>query len=138
MPEFSRRSLDRLATCHPDIRRVFSEVVKHWDCTVIEGVRTREQQEEYVRAGKSKTMLSKHLEQSDGFSHAADVAPYPIDWKDSRGFAYFAGFVKATADRLYAEGKITHRLRWGGDWDGDGNVREHGFFDGPHYELATR
>jgi len=136
VPAFSQRSKDRLATCHPDLLVIFAEVVRTWDCTIIEGARTREQQAEYVRAGKSKTMHSKHLPQADGLSHAVDVAPYPIDWDDSRGFAYFAGYVKAVAERLREQGRIAHDLRWGGDWDGDGNVREHSFFDGPHFELV--
>lgn len=135
MPQFSEKSLSRLATCHPDIQAVFREVIKHRDCTVIEGVRSRETQEEYVRTGKSKTMNSKHLVADDGYSHAVDVAPWPIDWQDHGRFAFFAGYVFAIAERLRAEGVITHRLRWGGDWDGDGNQREHSFWDSPHFEL---
>jgi len=135
MPSFSRRSLDRLATCHPDIRAVFDEVIRHRDCTIIEGVRDRETQAEYVRTGRSKTMNSRHLKQPDGFSHAVDVAPYPVDWQDPKAFALFAGYVLATADRMKEDGQISRSLVWGGDWDGDGNVREHSFFDGPHFQL---
>ena len=137
MPSFSATSLAHLATCHADLRAVFTEVVKHRDCTVIEGLRTAEQQAEYLRTGRSKTTSSKHLRQPDGTSHAADVAPYPVDWSDGKAFALFAGYVIATADQMRLAGQITHRIRWGGDWDDDGNVREHSFFDGPHFELVT-
>ena len=136
MPAFSERSAARLATCHPDIQAVFNEVIKHRDCTVIEGVRDVETQREYVRTGRSQTMNSRHLRQPVGFSHAVDVAPYPIDWRDPKGFALFAGYVLATADRMLAEGVIERGLVWGGDWDDDGNVREHSFFDGPHFQRA--
>lgn len=135
MPRFSEQSSARLSTCHHDLRLVFSEVIKVYDCTVLEGIRSRETQAEYVRQGRSRTMNSKHLRQSDGTSHAVDVAPYPIDWKDSRRFAFLAGLVFAISERLRAEGRISHRVVWGGDWDSDGNLREHSFWDGPHFQL---
>jgi peptidoglycan L-alanyl-D-glutamate endopeptidase CwlK len=27
-------------------------------------------------------------------------------------------------------------MRWGGDWDGDGDTKDERFFDGPHFELV--
>lgn len=135
MPSFSPKSAAELETCHPDLRAVFNEVICHLDCTIIEGVRSVETQTEYVRTGQSKTMNSKHLAQRDGLSHAVDVAPWPIDWQDTLRFAFFAGYVQCIASRLRAEGAITSRLRWGGDWDGDGNQREHSFWDSPHWEI---
>ena len=61
MPKFSEQSKARLATCHPDLQRVFNEVIKHVDCTIIEGVRSINTQKEYVRTGKSKTMDSEAI-----------------------------------------------------------------------------
>jgi len=55
-------------------------------------------------------------------SMAVDAAPYPIDWQDRERFYYFAGYVMGVADMLHAEGLITHRLRYGGDWDRDAQV----------------
>ena len=134
MPSFSDRSRARLETCHPDLVALFTEVIRHVDCTVLEGVRSDERQAELYRTGKSKvdgvTTRSQHQVKSDGYSHAVDVAPYPIDWEDAKRFAFFAGYVHATADRLGI------KIRWGGDWDGDGNQREHSFWDAPHYEIA--
>lgn len=129
MPRFSRRSKEKLETCHPDIQKVMKEVIKYVDFTVLEGVRTLEQQAEYVRTGKSKTMNSKHLQQSDGYSHAIDIAPYPIDWKDRDRFILLAGFVLGIASQMGV------KLRWGGDWDSDFKTKDHTFFDGPHFEL---
>jgi hypothetical protein len=37
---------------------------------------------------------------------------------------------------LYEKGEISHKLRLGVDWDGDGDIKEHSFFDGPHIELV--
>lgn len=129
MPKFSKKSLERLDTCHPDIQKVFKEVIKHVDCSILEGVRTKERQEELVRQGKSKTLNSKHIKQADGYAHAVDVAPWPIDWADRERFTLFAGFVLGIAKGLGVE------LVWGGDWDSDFTTKDHSFFDGPHFQL---
>jgi len=100
MPRYSSSSKTKLKTCHPDIQKVFNEVIQHVDCTVLEGVRTKERQEELVRTGMSQTMNSRHLEQNDGYSYAVDVAPYPIDWNDRDRFILFAGFVLGIAKSM--------------------------------------
>ena len=41
------------------------------------------------------------------------------------------------ANQLYEEGKIKHRLRWGGDWDRDGDLTDNILFDGPHFEIIS-
>lgn len=132
MYKFSKRSLEKLQSCHPDIQKVMHEVIKHTDCTIIEGVRSKETQEEYVRTGKSKTMNSKHLPQADGKSHAVDVMAYPMAWSDWKRNCYFAGFVMATAKSMGID------LRSGIDWDSDFDVSEHSFLDAPHFELKKK
>lgn len=129
MYKFSKKSKDKLATCHPNIQKICNELIKIMDVTVLEGVRTKEQQEEYVRTGKSKTMNSKHLKQQDGYSHAVDLVPYPIDWSDTKRFAYMQGMVRGIALQLGIE------VRSGIDWDSDGQLKDHTFFDGPHFEI---
>lgn len=131
MPKFSKKSLAKLETCHPDLRRLFHEVIKNVDCTIIEGVRSEQTQIEYVRTGKSKTMNSKHLEQADGYSHAADVMVYPIDWNNWKRNYLFAGYVKGIADKLGID------LRMGSDWDGDMDPTDQSFHDLPHFELKS-
>jgi len=69
-------------------------------------------------------------------SMAADIAPYPIDWEDSGRFYFFAGYVSCVAVKLFAEGKITHRVRWGGDWDSDRHMDDQSFDDLVHFELV--
>lgn len=129
MNSFSGKSAERLATCHPDLQKLFNEVVLHYDCTVTCGHREKEEQDEAVRTGKSKLAWpnSKH----NSFpSQAVDVVPFPIDWNDLTRFYHFAGFVLATAKRLGI------RVRWGGDWNGDLKFKEEKFKDLPHWELA--
>lgn len=124
MPSFSKRSLDRLNTTDERLIRVFKEVVKHFDCTILEGIRSKERQKQLVAEGKSKTMNSKHLT-----GKAVDVAPYPIDWNDRERFTYFAGHVMGIA------AKMGIKLRWGGCWARDTQVKNNSFDDLPHFEI---
>lgn len=129
--KYSERSLSRLKTCHPLLQELFNEVIKHVDCTIIEGVRTIEQQQEYVDTGKSKTMNSKHLKQTDGYSHAVDVLAYPLKWDEADRNYMFAGFVKGIATQLGIQ------IRVGADWDGDFSTKDQTFHDLPHFELVS-
>ena len=127
MPRFSRRSLSKLNTCDVRIISVMQEVVKHFDCTILEGSRTEERQKELIAEGKSKTMKSKHLRSP---SLAIDCVPYPIDWEDRERITYFAGYVMGIAKAKGID------LRWGGDWDQDTEVKDNGFDDLVHFELV--
>ena len=124
MPRFSKKSADKLGSTDERLIRVFTEVIKHFDCTILEGIRSRARQEQLVAEGKSKTMNSKHL-----LGKAVDVAPYPIDWNDRERFTYFAGYVMGIA------AKMGIKLRWGGDWDRDTQVSNNSFDDLPHFEI---
>ena len=43
--------MKELNTCHPELQRLFKEVIKQFDCSVIGGYRSNEQQEEFYRKG---------------------------------------------------------------------------------------
>ena len=62
-------------------------------------------------------------------SLAIDVSPYPINWRDTKRFYYFAGVVKAAAYSLGLN------IRWGGDWDSDNDFNDQTFMDLVHFEL---
>lgn len=130
MPRFSESSIKRLQTCHPDLQKVFNEVIKYVDCTILCGHRDQADQDEAYRTGKSKLQWprSKH---NNAPSLAVDVVPYPVDWNDHKRFYYFAGFVLGIARTLGVE------LRYGGDWDGDFDLKDQNFFDLPHFELKA-
>jgi len=129
MPSFGEKSKAQLATCDQRLQDLFNEVVKYWDCTVTEGRRTYEQQVHNVAVGVSKTMNSKHVT-GDLPSKAADVAPYPVKWKDYPRFYAFAGFVIGTAVQMGL------KVRWGGDWDSDRDFSDQNFNDLVHFELV--
>lgn len=133
--KYSKKSLEKLSTCHPDLQKILKKAIKYYDITILEGLRTIDRQEELVRTGMSKTMKSKHLDQGDGYSYAVDCALWPIDWNDRDRFIFLQAYLKGLADNMYESGEITYKVRLGIDWDGDGNIKEHSFFDGPHIEL---
>lgn len=149
MPRFSSRSTMRLSTIRPELATLFGEVVRRRDCTILCGVRSKAEQDRLCNIGRSKVMWpnSKHnVEHPDDLARAVDVAPYfadqdpPIIWpyaaqfrkdyaKECGLYYNFAGYVQAIAERKGI------RIRWGGDWDGDGRYTDQSFDDLVHYEL---
>ncbi len=74
--ELSRRSEKRLVGVHPDIIKVLQRGLKlsPYDFGVLpDAVRTDGRQLEIFNAGGSTTLISYHLIQADGYSHAVDI-----------------------------------------------------------------
>jgi len=128
VPRFSSRSKRRLDTCDSKLEKLFKEVVKYFDCTILEGHRGKEAQNKAYNDGKSKVQYpnGKHNKRP---SVAVDVAPYPIDWSDRDRFHYFGGFVLGVAK------KMGMNIRWGGDWDMDTKTKDNKFDDLVHFEI---
>lgn len=106
----SERSLKALATTHADMQRVIKRAIQisPVDFTVIEGLRTREKQAEYIRKGASQTMNSKHLTGS-----AVDIVPYvngKLDWDNWDNIYAMVVAVQRAAEELGVN------IRWGGAW----------------------
>lgn len=135
---FGKTSRERLETCDADIQQLFSRVVRKYDCSILQGHRSRAEQDSYFKSGQSKVKWPKSKHNSSP-SRAADVAPYPIDWgetgtKEQRKkaiarFYHFAGYVLAMAECMHIE------VRWGGDWDSDKDFSDQKFDDLVHWEL---
>ncbi len=128
MPRFGKRSKEKLATCDDRLQKVFNEVIKHVDCSVLEGHRSKERQNKLYEEGKTKVRYPKGRHNASP-SNAVDVVPYPIDWNDRERFHLFAGFVLGVANRM------GYTLRWGGDWNMNFQVNDNNFDDFPHFEI---
>ena len=128
MPKFGRKSKESLNTCNSKLQKVFNEVIKHVDCSVLEGHREKDRQNKLYEEGKTKVKYpdGRHNRQP---SSAVDVTPYPVDWEDRERQTLFAGFVIGVASQMGIN------LRWGGDWDQDFQVIDNRFDDFPHFEL---
>ena len=145
MPVFSKRSQGNLSTADIKLQQLFNEVIKEFDCTVIYGHRTPEEQFELFKKGRELrngtwVKVGPTVTDKDGTikkskhnykpSKAVDVCPYPLNWADTDGFMALADVVRRKAKEL----GIT--VTWGADWDSDGNIKEHSLIDYPHWEIA--
>jgi len=126
---YNNRSEQRLLTCDPRLIDVFSEVVTIIDNSVICGHRNAVDQNSAFESNNSKVQWpnSKHNETP---SKGIDVAPYPTMWDDERMFFKLAGVVMAVAKRRNI------KIRWGGDWDSDGDSSDQTFMDLAHFEVV--
>lgn len=113
----------KLNGVHPQLINVVRRALtltSHPFC-VIEGVRSKERQQELFQQGKSHTLNSRHLT-----GHAVDLAPLidgSIPWQSWQAFEVLAETIKQAA-------KLCHvSLVWGGDW---------AMRDGPHFELCRK
>lgn len=127
MPRYGPKSTANLSEAHPDLQRVFNEVIKHVDCSVIEGRRGEAEQNYLFKTGKSqlKFPASNHNPKTndpDELVTAIDCVPYPVVWDDIPRFKRFCWFVKGVAAGMDIE-----IVSGGLDWTT--------FKDFPHFEL---
>lgn len=136
MPVFSPSSVVKLSSCHIDLQTLFYDVIKTFDCQVLEGYRNKENQEIAFAEGNTKLHYpnGKHNKQP---SLAVDVAPYPVDWNNLNRFYWFAGYVMGLAEKLKEEGKISHAIRYGGDWNMTKDIVNNKFKDLVHFEIVV-
>ena len=128
MPKFGSKSKERLLTCDIKLQKIFNEVIKHIDCSVLEGHRSAERQDKLFKDKKTKVKYPNGRHNANP-SRAVDVVPYPIDWDDRERFHLFAGFVLGIAQSMGI------KLRWGGDWNQNFEVDDNNFDDFPHFEI---
>lgn len=131
--KLGKTSLARLKGVDETLANVVKRAIEisEVDFTVLEGVRTLERQRELYAQGRTApgkivtwTMKSRHIE-----GKAVDLVPYPLDWND------LDKFNKIKDAMFQAAKELDVNLRWGADWDGDGNYREKGEYDSPHFEI---
>jgi len=130
MPHYGKRSKRRMKGIDPRLRKVLDELIKIMDVTIIEGVRSAEKQQEYFIKGKSKIDgITKKGQHQKG--KAVDLAPYPIDWEDRDRMHYMGGMLRGIGHMM------GYKLRWGGDWDRDGETKDNNFDDLVHIEIRS-
>ena len=118
--ELSKISLERLEGVDERLKAIVIECVSRclFPFNVSEGLRSVEQQREYVRQGKSRTMNSKHLT-----GKAVDLYPLSMDRKqvDWSRFEELAELMFQVASDQGTE------IVWGGNWKT--------FVDKCHFQL---
>ena len=134
MPAFGPASKANLKTAETDLQILFNTVITRFDCSVICGHRTREEQDSIdPKFSKVKWPHSKHNFEP---SRAVDVVPYPVDWKNTNRMFMFVGYVLSTAQQLFDDGVIDHEIISGADWDNDTETDDQIFIDLPHFQLG--
>ncbi|MGF2682231.1 M15 family metallopeptidase [Acinetobacter johnsonii] len=147
----SKLSLGRLNGVDANLVKVVQRAIEitPQDFMVVEGVRSKEQC--YINYGKGRTVaqctakgvpakyaqpklakvtwLNNPLSSKHVSGKAVDLVPYPVNWNDLTKFDQVAKAMFAAAKELGVS------IRWGADWDNDGNYREKGEYDSPHFEL---
>jgi len=153
--KLSQRSLDRLEGVHPDLVAVVKRAIEltSVDFGVTCGLRTFEEQQRLVSAGRSQTLNSKHIPQEDGYSHAVDLVAYDgseVVWE----LNWYDEIADAMAKAAHEQDPLV-AIKWGGAWS-VGDIANYGttmedamqeyidlrrsegrrpFLDGPHFEL---
>ena len=130
MPHFGTKSEAALATLEPGVQTILREAIKIYDFSVLCGFRDEAAQ----TAAFTASPRASHVPWPESVhntkpSLAVDVAPWPLNWKDTLAFARLAGIIEAIAH------EHGYRVRWGGDWDGDGGSRDQTFMDLGHLEF---
>ena len=127
----NERSTKALDGVHPDLIKVVELAhdlcqQNSLDFVITEGCRTLARQRQLVASGASKTLKSRHIPGTGGFSHAVDFAPIAageITWK-------WPAFEPIAAIFKVAAAKLGVKIEWGGDW--------RTFRDGPHVQLPWK
>ena len=156
--KLGKRSKKQFDTLHPDLQTIVSWGLKYCavDMTLVEGHRPPEKQLEYFKKGREfvdgrwKLVRPKQkITNVDGYhikgkhnyspSLAVDIAAYvpgkkQLTW-DAVHLTYIGSSLIMIAEFLYDDGIIEHKLRWGGNWDKDGDLADNTLYDRPHVEL---
>ena len=146
--KLSQRSIDKMEGVDADLVAVTKRAIELTmiDFGVIYGMRTIQEQEKLVAAGKSQTMKSKHL-----VGRAVDLMAY-VDGKGCWELNVYDDLCDAMKE---AAKELSVAIKWGAAWS-EGDIRTYPgtaedammayvdlrrgqgrrpFIDGPHFEL---
>lgn len=133
--QFTEKEKQRLELINPNLQKVILKAAEKVSLFVVCGHRDQHDQDLAFAQGFSKVKFpnSKHNKSVyPGYrSDAVDLCPYPIDWNDDRKFIDIYQAMREASTELNI------KVRFGADFNGDGNLTNDKFSDKPHYELAT-
>lgn len=121
MPKLSAASQRRLDGAHPLLRKLFTEVARDANITILDSQRGRAAQERAFALGNSRAHFGDSAHNWRP-ALALDVVPYPIDWTDFGRFKVLGALVTVKAKAMGIP------ISWGGRWT---KLKDY-----PHYELT--
>ena len=124
--QFGKASLNHLKDVRSQLKSIVVLALRKCeiDFSVVDGLRTIEEQKENIVKGVSWTMHSKHLPDKTGLAGAVDIYPW-VDGRSSQKPDHYKLIAKAM---FSAAIELRIRVTWGGFF-GIANL------DMPHWEL---
>ena len=115
----------------PELQDVCTYILTRIDVSLVKGHRPKDEQDAAFDAGFSKVRWpdGKHNTLP---SDAVDLQPYPYPESDLKLWAAL-GYIAGTAVE-YGRSK-GYQLRWGGDWNQNGDLTDQNFDDLFHLEV---
>ncbi len=148
MSFFGKNSLKNLSGCHCDIKVIVKKAIIHTpvDFGISWGKRTPQQQNELFKQRLSRcdgyekisTHQGEEPEDPNSPSMAFDIFAYVRKKANFTlgNMCLLAGYLDGITIDLFQRELITHRLRWGGNWDMDNEILiDQNFDDLCHHEL---
>lgn len=132
MRTWSKDSAAVYATLHPKLQvlvtRIRDEVA---DISLIQGFRDREEQTKAFESNHSKVQWPDSMHNKKP-SKAVDLQPYPMPKKETKLWAAL-GYIAGHACRIAEQEGFA--IRWGGDWNRNGDLTDQNFDDLFHLEI---
>ncbi|WP_160005313.1 hypothetical protein [Rhizobium sp. 18055] len=134
MFHFSTSSLAALSKCHPHLQAIAQAAIRKVDFKVLDSTRGRDAQERAFNGGFAKVHFGNSAHNYVP-AIAFDLFPAPYDWKNEQSFIDLSKVILPLPEQLGLQGVDGQPLilRWGGDWDMNGDIRDG--WDMPHFEL---
>ena len=133
MREWGRKSRAVRSTLDPRLQQVTDYVLHNVaDVSLLAGHRGRTEQNYYFSIGRSKVRwpFGKHNKVP---SLAVDYQPYPLPQDRIKRWAALAYIAGRAIE--YAKQELDLTLRWGGDWNQNGDLTDQNFDDLFHLEI---
>lgn len=123
--KFSNKSLEKLAGVDVRLQTLAKKVLEITpiDFAIVEGLRTKEEQEKLVKEGKSKTLNSLHLT-----GKGIDIMPCKEKYTQAKDIFILVGLFIAVAKQLNIN------IRVGALWDYN-STKDNNFIDAHHLEI---
>lgn len=123
--KFSQKSLEKLASVDVKLQTLAKKVleISPIDFSITCGLRTKEEQEQLVKEGKSKTIYSKHL-----LGKAIDILPCKEKYNKPTDIFILVGLFIAKAKELNIN------IRVGALWDYN-STKDNNFIDAYHIQV---
>lgn len=130
--KFSNASLSSREKLHPKLKQLVDEMIKHIDFKILDSTRGRAAQTKAFLQGNSKAKFGQSAHNYLP-AIAVDLFPAPYEWEGKKAESAFKELGRIG---LECAKELGIPVRWGGDWNMDGDKTTSDAWDKPHFELT--